>query len=79
VKVVRRVVSTGNNASDSVEDGDPETKYLVLVEKPSLLALTPGVVNDSTEDVTEVRVPVTVPEPTGVKGVVGVPSALRAG
>jgi hypothetical protein len=51
VKVVRRVVSTGNKAADSVEDGDPETKYLALVENPSLLALTSGVVNDSTDGV----------------------------
>jgi hypothetical protein len=51
VKVVRRVVSTGNNAADSVEDGDTETKYLALVESPSLLAPTLGVANDSTDGV----------------------------
>jgi hypothetical protein len=51
VKVVRRVVSAGNNAADSVEDGGPETKYLALVESPSLLAPTSGVANDSTDGV----------------------------
>jgi hypothetical protein len=51
VKVVRRVVSTGDNAADSAEDGDPETKYLALVESPSLLTLTLGVANDSTDSV----------------------------
>jgi hypothetical protein len=79
VKVVRRVVCTGSNAADSVEDGDPETEYLALVENSSLLALTAGVVNDSTEDVVEVRVPATVPEAARAEAVVGVPGALGAG
>ena len=33
---------------DSVEGSDPETKYMALVENPSLLALTSVVVNDPT-------------------------------
>jgi hypothetical protein len=40
---------------------DPTTEYWALVENPTLLALTPSVVNDSVENVAEVRVPATVP------------------
>ena len=48
MKLVRRVVSPGYNTVDSVEGSDPETKYMALVENPSLLALTSVVVNDPT-------------------------------
>ena len=51
MKVVCRVVCTGSNVADSVEDGDPETKYLALVENSSLLALISAAVNDPTDDV----------------------------
>ena len=52
---------------------------MALVENSSLLVLTSGVVNDSTEGVIEARVPAIVPEATRVEGVVSVLSALRAG
>jgi hypothetical protein len=51
VKVVCRVVCTGNNVADSVEDSDPETEYLALVENSSLLALISAAVNDPTGSV----------------------------
>lgn len=76
---VRRVVSTGNNVADSVGGSDPETEYLAVLENSSLLALTSGIINDSTEGVAEVRVPATVPEAAGAEGVVGIPGALGAG
>jgi hypothetical protein len=66
------------SVSDRLEDGDPETEYLALVENPSLLALTLGVARDSIEGVAEVTVPVTVPESAGVKEV-GVPGELGDG
>jgi hypothetical protein len=68
-----------NNVADSVKDGDPKTKYLALLENPSLLALTSGVVNNSTEDVAEARVLVIVSEAARVKDVVSVPGTLGAG
>jgi hypothetical protein len=40
---------------------DPKTEYWALVGNPMLLAVTPSVVNDFTEDVAEKRVPETVP------------------
>jgi hypothetical protein len=47
VKVVYRVICTRNNIVDSVEDSDPETEYLALVENSSLLALISAAINDS--------------------------------
>ena len=56
---------------------DPKTEYWALVGNPTLLALTPSVVNDFTEDVAEMRVPATVPLTAGVKDVGGVSDELR--
>jgi hypothetical protein len=58
---------------------DPKAEYWALVGNPPLLALTPSVVNDCTEDVAEMRVPATVPYSAGVKDVGGVPSELGSG
>lgn len=55
MKLVRRVVSPGYNTVDSVEGSGPETKYMALVENPSLLALTSVVVNDLTGGVAEME------------------------
>lgn len=48
MKVVCRVVCTGNNVADSIENSDPEAKYLALVENSSLLALISAAINDPT-------------------------------
>jgi hypothetical protein len=47
--------------SDAAEDGDPKTEYWALVGNPTLLVLVSSVVNDVTEDVAEMKVPVAVP------------------